>query len=68
MGNVGFVCIKFDPANFTLRHRRINVAAQESLVEEREEPTLVSLDDTNNYTLGKIGEYNVIKTSLPDGE
>jgi nucleoside phosphorylase len=45
-----------------------NVAAQEFLDEEHEGPTFVSPNDTNDYTLGKIGEHNVVIAVLPDGE
>ncbi|KAL4940220.1 hypothetical protein BDV06DRAFT_213639 [Aspergillus oleicola] len=44
------------------------VAAQEFLDEEHEAPDFVSPGDTNDYTLGKIGKYNVVIAVLPDGE
>ncbi|OOQ88032.1 hypothetical protein PEBR_14662 [Penicillium brasilianum] len=44
------------------------VAAQEFLDEEHEQPTFVSPNDTNNYTLGKIGGHNVVIAVFPDGE
>jgi nucleoside phosphorylase len=44
------------------------VAAQEFLDEEHERPSFVSPNDTNDYTLGKIGEHNVVIAVLPDGE
>jgi nucleoside phosphorylase len=43
-------------------------AAQESIDEEHEAPDFVSPGDTNHYTLGRIGEHNVVITVLPDGE
>ncbi|KAJ5938081.1 hypothetical protein N7454_004423 [Penicillium verhagenii] len=44
------------------------VAAQEYLDEEHEKPSSVSPNDTNDYTLGKMGEHNVVIAVLPDGE
>ncbi|KAJ5915638.1 hypothetical protein N7466_011571 [Penicillium verhagenii] len=44
------------------------VAAQEFLDEEHEKPSSVSPNDTNDYTLGKMGEHNVVIAVLPDGE
>lgn len=44
------------------------VAAQEFLDEEHNGPAVVSPNDTNDYTLGKIGEHNVVIAVLPDGE
>ncbi|KAJ5935168.1 hypothetical protein N7466_004715 [Penicillium verhagenii] len=44
------------------------VAAQEFLDEEHEGPTFVSPNDTNDYTLGKICQHNVVIAVLPDGE
>ena len=44
------------------------VAAQEFLDEEHEAPDFVSPNDTNDYTLGKIGKHNVVIAVLPDGE
>jgi nucleoside phosphorylase len=44
------------------------VAAQESLDEEHEGPSLVSPNDTNDYTLGKIWQHNVVIAVLPEGE
>lgn len=44
------------------------VAAQEFLDEEHEGPTFVSPNDTNDYTLGKMGQHNVVIAVLPDGE
>lgn len=44
------------------------VAAQEFLDEEHEGPSFVSPNDTNDYTLGKIEEHNVVIAVLPDGE
>ncbi|CEL11625.1 hypothetical protein ASPCAL14725 [Aspergillus calidoustus] len=43
-------------------------AAQEFLDEEHEAPDFVSPGDTNHYTLGRIGEHNVVIAVLPDGE
>jgi nucleoside phosphorylase len=43
------------------------VAAQEFLDEEHEKPSFVPPNDSNDYTLGKICEHNVIAV-LPDGE
>ncbi|GAB1196290.1 hypothetical protein APSETT444_005559 [Aspergillus pseudonomiae] len=44
------------------------VAAQELLDEEHERPAFVSSNDPNDYTLGRIGEHNVVIAVLPDGE
>ncbi|OPB39220.1 hypothetical protein A0O28_0049260 [Trichoderma guizhouense] len=44
------------------------VAAQEFLDEEHEGPKNVSPHDNNNYTLGSIGEHNVVIATLPLGE
>ncbi|KAK7413536.1 hypothetical protein QQX98_007614 [Neonectria punicea] len=44
------------------------VAAQEFLDEEHEAPEFVSPNDTNNYTLGRLGKHNVVIAVLPDGE
>ncbi|KAL5585861.1 hypothetical protein FOVSG1_013553 [Fusarium oxysporum f. sp. vasinfectum] len=44
------------------------VAAQEFLDEEHEGPQYVSPNDTNHYTLGKIGKHNVVIAVLPDNE
>lgn len=43
-------------------------AAQEFLDEEHEKPSFVSPNDDNDYTLGKMGEHNVVIAVLPDGE
>ncbi|KAJ5656515.1 hypothetical protein N7507_008465 [Penicillium longicatenatum] len=43
------------------------VAAQEFLDEEHDGP-IVSSNDPNDYTLGRIGEHNVVIAVLPDGE
>jgi nucleoside phosphorylase len=44
------------------------VAAQMFLDEKHEGPIVVPPNDTNHYTLGKIGEHNVVIAVLPDGE
>ncbi|KAL7791860.1 ankyrin repeat-containing domain protein [Trichoderma ceciliae] len=44
------------------------VAAQVFLDEEHEGPDSVSPNDTNDYTLGRIGKHNVVIAVLPDGE
>jgi nucleoside phosphorylase len=44
------------------------VAAQEFLDEEHEGPSIVSPNDTNDYTLGKIWQHNVVIAVLPEGE
>ncbi|KAF5709873.1 ankyrin repeat domain-containing protein [Fusarium globosum] len=43
------------------------VAARAFLDEEHEGPGAVSPNDNNAYTLGKIGEHNVVIAVLPDG-
>ncbi|KAH8588249.1 hypothetical protein B0O99DRAFT_665061 [Bisporella sp. PMI_857] len=44
------------------------VAAQAFLDERHDRPEYVSDNDNNDYTLGKIGEHNVVIAVLPDGE
>jgi nucleoside phosphorylase len=44
------------------------VAAQEFLDDEHDPPNFVSPNDTNDYTLGRVGEHNVVIAVLPDGE
>ncbi|KAJ5684248.1 uncharacterized protein N7477_000593 [Penicillium maclennaniae] len=44
------------------------IAAQEFLDEEHDKPSFVSPNDANDYTLGKMGEHNVVIAVLPDGE
>ncbi|KAJ9481902.1 hypothetical protein VN97_g11554 [Penicillium thymicola] len=44
------------------------IAAQEFLDEEHNKSSFVSPNDANDYTLGKIGEHNVVIAVLPDGE
>ncbi|KAF4495255.1 hypothetical protein FAGAP_8612 [Fusarium agapanthi] len=44
------------------------LAAQLFLDEEHEGPEFVSANDTNHYTLGKIGKHNVVIAVLPHGE
>ncbi|KAJ5263151.1 hypothetical protein N7478_010756 [Penicillium angulare] len=44
------------------------IAAQEFLNEEYGKPSFVSPNDANDYTLGRMGEHNVVIAVLPDGE
>jgi nucleoside phosphorylase len=44
------------------------VAAQVFLDEKHERPQHLSADDSNDYTLGKVGEHNVVIAVLPNGE
>ncbi|OQE32554.1 hypothetical protein PENFLA_c001G04688 [Penicillium flavigenum] len=44
------------------------IAAQEFLDEEHDKPRFVSPNDANDYTLGRMGEHNVVIAVLPDGE
>ncbi|KAE8358693.1 nucleoside phosphorylase domain-containing protein [Aspergillus caelatus] len=44
------------------------VAAKAFLDEEHDRPQTVAPNDINAYTLGKIGEHNVVISALPDGE
>ena len=56
--NVGWICaIKTE-----------YVAAQAFLDEKHEGPEHVSMNDNNDYTLGKIGKHNVVISVLPHGE
>ncbi|KAJ5148178.1 hypothetical protein N7526_001530 [Penicillium atrosanguineum] len=61
-----------DPANYVVGWicalATEYVAAQEFLDEEHEGPTFVSPNDSNDYTLGKMGEHNVVIAVLPDRE
>jgi nucleoside phosphorylase len=44
------------------------VAAQAFLDEKHDGPDYVSANDNNDYTLGRIGQHNVVIAVLPDGE
>ncbi|KAH7088079.1 ankyrin repeat-containing domain protein [Paraphoma chrysanthemicola] len=44
------------------------VAAQAFLDAEHDSPDYVSVNDNNNYALGRIGKHNVVIATLPDGE
>ncbi|KAJ6255898.1 hypothetical protein Dda_9357 [Drechslerella dactyloides] len=44
------------------------VAARFFLDEKFEEPECLSANDSNNYTLGRIKNHNVVVAVLPDGE
>ncbi|KAI0151085.1 nucleoside phosphorylase domain-containing protein [Pestalotiopsis sp. NC0098] len=44
------------------------VAARAFLDEEHSGPKQVAQHDNNNYTLGRIGEHNVVIAVLPDGD
>jgi nucleoside phosphorylase len=44
------------------------VAAQAFLDEEHEKPEVISTNDSNVYTLGKMGKHNVVIAVLPKGE
>ena len=44
------------------------VAAQAFLDERHEGPEYLSLNDNNDYTLGKVGKHSVVMAVLPDGE
>jgi nucleoside phosphorylase len=44
------------------------VAARAFLDEEHSGPTSVAFNDSNDYTLGRIGKHNVVISVLPDGE
>ncbi|KAM0247213.1 hypothetical protein ACHAQJ_009945 [Trichoderma viride] len=44
------------------------VAAQAFLEDRHEKPKYVSPHDNNNYTLGKIGQHNIVIAVLPNGE
>ncbi|KAK6716504.1 hypothetical protein SNK04_007451 [Fusarium graminearum] len=44
------------------------LAAQLYLDEEHDPPESVSVNDSNDYTLGKIGKHNVVMAVLPFGE
>ncbi|KAK2608997.1 hypothetical protein QQS21_002477 [Conoideocrella luteorostrata] len=44
------------------------VAAQSFLEEEHRRPRYVAPHDNNDYTLGRVGNHNVVIAVLPDGE
>ncbi|EHK44750.1 hypothetical protein TRIATDRAFT_220486 [Trichoderma atroviride IMI 206040] len=44
------------------------VAARAFLDEKHDGPEYVSLNDNNDYTLGRVGKHNVVIAVLPDGE
>lgn len=44
------------------------VAAQAFLDEKHDRPDCVSVNDNNDYTLGRIGKHNVVIAVLPGGE
>ena len=44
------------------------IAAQAFLDEKHDRPDYVSINDNNDYTLGRIGKHNVVIAVLPDGE
>ncbi|KLJ13037.1 hypothetical protein EMPG_11994 [Blastomyces silverae] len=44
------------------------VAARNFLDEKHEGPVYVTRNDANSYTLGRIGEHNVVIACLPNGE
>lgn len=44
------------------------VAAQAFLDEKHDAPAFVSVNDNNNYTLGRIGRHNVVIAVLPERE
>lgn len=44
------------------------VAAQSFLDQKHDGPKYISLNDNNDYTLGKIGRHSVVIAVLPDGE
>lgn len=45
-----------------------SVAARQFLDEEYDQPTSVSPNDNNTYTLGRMGQHRVVIAVLPDGE
>jgi len=61
-----------DPGNYIVGWicaiRTEYVAAQAFLDEKHEGPKYVSLNDNNDYTLGKVGKHNVVIAVLPRGE
>jgi nucleoside phosphorylase len=61
-----------DPKNYTIGWicaiKTEYVAARAFLDEEHNGPLVVSPNDNNAYTVGKIGEHNVVIAVLPDGE
>lgn len=44
------------------------VAAQAFLDEKHDGPAHVSINDNNDYTLGRVGKHNVVIAVAPDGE
>lgn len=58
MYNVGWICAI----------RPEYVAAQAFLDEKHEPPDQVNWNDSNIYTLGRLGKHNVVIGTLPDGD
>jgi nucleoside phosphorylase len=46
----------------------IELAAAQEMLDEEHQDLHLSLDDTNLYTLGRIGEHNVVIACLPAGQ
>ena len=46
----------------------IELAAAQEMLDEEHESLHHDADDTNIYTLGRIGEHNVVVACLPDGQ
>lgn len=55
---VGWICALFTEY----------IAAQCFLDERHKPPASVAVSDNNHYTLGRMGEHNVVIAVLPDGE
>jgi nucleoside phosphorylase len=61
-----------DPNNYTVGWicaiKTEYVAAQVFLDDRHDPPSRVSPGDTNDYTLGRLGQHNIVIAVLPDGE
>jgi nucleoside phosphorylase len=45
----------------------IELAASKAMLDEKHNPPIQKPGDTNSYTVGRIGEHNVVMTCLPNG-
>jgi hypothetical protein len=46
----------------------IELAAAQEMLDEEHEKLYQDVNDTNIYTLGRIGEHNVVIACLPEGQ
>ena len=46
----------------------IELAAAQAMLDEKHESFQPDAGDTNIYTLGRVGEHNVVMACLPEGQ